>query len=129
MGCTLLFWDKCGAAVSPCLTASLMRTVPAAAASRHCLHRTYPGQEADSMASYLFPVSPASAQTRKCCPVKDTGERVMGQATYSEKHLPSTRLIQGLYSKHAEDSFKTVLLSYNSHATQFTHVNCIIPWF
>ena len=81
------------------------------------------------MTLYLFPVSPASAQTSKCCSVKDTGERIKRQATHSENYLPSACLVQGLYSKHAEDSFKTVLLSYSSHTTQFTHLKCIIQWF
>ena len=73
------------------------------------------------MRAYLPLRLPAGAQTREGHSVQDTGQRVKRQTADWKKHLQDTRLMQDLYPKHAKNSFKTALLSYNSHTIQFTH--------
>lgn len=62
----------------------------------------------------LIPRLPASSRTRRGLFVKDTCERMKRQATYSEKYLQNTWAIQDSDLKHAKNSFKTALWSYNS---------------
>lgn len=59
------FRIKAGQLECSCPPVSLTRTVPATSASRHHLQRVYLGQGADSMMSYLSPMSPCRCPNRK----------------------------------------------------------------